>query len=246
MSDQRLRGKNRGNPFAGIKRGADGYVGNVIFAVACIGFATLPWLADDPSFLKIMPYVSAVCGLGALYLLVQVALRIRRRVAWVEVEPDGLRWSCRGETFEERWEDVKSVHRKERLENGVAIGAVKVEFRDNAELEFNRMLSNYDAVAAGIQGLASAALRPAKERELATGKAEFGPVTLLRTGLDYKGREHNWADVDYGVVRGHLAFVPAGAEMTPETITTAIPLESIPDYAVLLELMEVHGKSPLT
>lgn len=245
MSNQKLRGENPGNPFAGIKRGADGYAGNLLFAAVCIVFATVPWIADDPSFLKIMPYVSAVCGLGALYLLVQLAMRIRRRVVWVEVEAAGMRWSCCGETHQKRWDEVKSFHRKERLENGVEIGAVNVEFLDGSEMGFNRMLSHYDVVATGIQSFAAAALRTAKEQELATGKADFGTVTLRKSGFDYDGRTHEWADVDYGIVRGHLAFVPVGAEMNPNNITTAIPLESIPNYAVLLDLMGRHGKLPI-
>ena len=62
--------------------------------------------------------------------------------------------------------------------------------------------------------------------------------------MECNGREHTWAEVDYAVMRGHLVFVPAGAGIHPNNITTAIPLESIPDYALLLELMERHGKRP--
>lgn len=242
MPEPPLRGENSGNPFAGIKNGADGYVGNLILAAAMIAFATLPWMANDKSFLKIMPYVSAACGGYALYLLVEIALRIQRRVAWVEVDEQSLRWQARGETHQKTWSDVTTFHRKERLINGVPIGSVKVEFRDNTELQFNRMLSNYDAVASRIQDLAASVIGELKERELAAGMAKFGPVTLRKAGLDYRGREHNWANIDYSVFRGNLVFVPAGKAIDPNNVTTQILLEEIPDYAVLLELMERHGK----
>ena len=244
MPPPSLRGENSGNPFAGLNKGAEGYAGNLIFAAACLAFATLPWMSEDASFRKIMPYVSAVCGLGAVYLVAAVALRIRRRVAWVEIDRDGLRWSCRGETHRKAWGEVESLSRKERLENGVAIGGVRVRFRDNTELEFNRMLSIYDAVADGIQAGAAAAVRDAKARELAAGAAAFGPVTLRKTGVEHDGREHTWADSDYAVLRGNLVFVPAGAEVEPDNVRGQILLETIPDYAVLLELMERHGKPP--
>jgi hypothetical protein len=93
-----------------------------------------------------------------------------------------------------------------------------------------------------MQDLSAAAVRDLKERELAAGMAKFGPVTLRKTGLDYDGREHNWANVDYSVVRGYLVFVPAGKAIDPNNINTQILLESIPDYMVLLELMERYGK----
>lgn len=191
-----------------------------------------------------MPYVSAVCGLGALYLIVEVAFRIQRRVAWVEVDHAGLRWSCRGKSFQKSWSDVKSLHREERLENGVALGNVKLQFRDGDDLGFNRMLSNYDEVATGIQSLATVALRDSKERDLAAGKAEFGPVTLRQAALGYQGREHPWSQVDYAVMRGNLVSVPAGKEIHPSNVTTQILLSEIPNYAVLLELMARHGKPP--
>jgi hypothetical protein len=245
MERRQLRGETTANPLAGIQRGADGYAMNAIVVAGLVALGTFPWLAHDPGFLKIMPLVSAACGLYALYLIVELALKIRRRVTWLEVDETGLAWSCRGQSFTRTWPDVAAVYRKERLVNGVALGSVRTLFRDQSELTFNRMLSHYDEIAAEIQDRSAAALRAAKEHELAAGQAEFGDVTLRPVGLDYQGRPHAWTDVDYGVVRGTLFFVPAGAAALPRNVTTEILLETIPNYSLLLELMARRGKPPV-
>jgi hypothetical protein len=220
-----------------------GNLGGVVFIAILLAVGIGPWFVPvDPQSVMVGRIISGICIVGALGLVVRLWLMIRGRLAWLEVDPAGLRWSQRGQESGRPWKDVKTVWRLERLVRGTPVGSVRVDFRDGDPLLVDRSLSGYDEIADAIQSYGVGVLRAIKESELAMGEVEFGPVKLLRDGILHEGRELRWADVDYGIVRGSLWFVPTGAVLEPDHVKASILLETIPDYLLLLELMERHGK----
>jgi hypothetical protein len=244
MEEKRLRGETSGNPFAG---GLAGNLGGPLAILVLLAVGIGPWfLPIDPEGAWLGPYITGACVLSAAYIAFRLALKIRGRLVWLEVDSAGLRWLQRGNESSRKWDEVSNVRRSERLARGVQHGSVRVEFRDDEVIEFDRMLSNYDVIAMAIQRYAATILRATKEAELAAGGADFGPITLHREGVEYKGREFEWRKVEYGIVRGNLFFVPAGEGFDPDKVLAHLLLEEIPNYMLLLELMERHGKPAIS
>jgi hypothetical protein len=191
---------------------------------------------------------AAVAGSGLLVLGYCLLLYLKR-VEFAEAGAAGLSWRQGGREARKPWQEVESVYRKEVYKRGRADdaaekdrwGELRIEFADRSRLVLDRCLENYDRLALAVQGAAAEAVRPCKEAQLAEGGADFGPVKLTRDGVVHRGKTLRWAENNYSVANGHLVFAPAHDNFR-ERDKVHIPLSTIPDYALLLNMMARVGK----
>ena len=227
------------------RRGPVAIIGLIFLAIGAAVPIFRPNLMADRSNLA---FDLAMIAGGLIVLGVFVAFYLRR-IVFVEADPGGLRWQRGGSEKMKEWSDVARVYRKETYRGGRAddapeadrSGHTRVEFTDGTAVTFDRVLGNYERVADAVQAMATAAVRPRKAADLQAGAAAFGPVTLRQAGVRVEKKEYAWGAVNYGVVNGHLTVVPAKDDFKDRDIHQ-VPLHQIPDYAVLLELMEQVGK----
>jgi hypothetical protein len=191
---------------------------------------------------------AAIGGSGLLFLGYCLLLYLKR-VEFAEADAAALSWRQGGREARKPWQEVESVYRKEVYKRGRADdaaekdrwGELRIEFTDRSRLVLDRCLENYDRLGLAVQEAAADAARPRKEAQLAEGGAEFGPVKLTRDGVLHRGKTLRWAEHNYSVASGHLFFAPAQGDFR-ERDNVKIPLSTIPDYALLLEMMARVGK----
>src|SRR5207244_10083008 len=99
-------------------------------------------------------------------------------------------------------------------------------------------------LAATVHGSTLAPLVPLNEAESRAGPVAFGPVTLRPEGVSLAGTTFRWEDVEYSLRGGHLIVVPAGDRFGWGD-RKEVALAEIPNFVVLLELMERVGKPPV-
>src|SRR5262245_30138361 len=108
---------------------------------------------------------------GILFLLIGlpvVALAVVlwpwKRVRWVRVYEEGLRWSAGGREHKYRWEDVRSVGRiemdvvgpDERRTDWTRTASLELRFSDGTAISFDPALADYDKLARLVQQSAAA------------------------------------------------------------------------------------------
>lgn len=165
-----------------------------------------------------------------------VAVYYTQRVQKVEIHEDRLAWIDADGEHEYHWEDITSVHRMETIINGQRHTTLTIRFGDGKQVAFTHALSEYDALALQVQALsASAALSKTTQQLDKLGVLSFGAVQISRAGVNFAGDFFPWQDLDYGLVNGHLVLSTFAGRKSK-------PLEEIPNYFLMLELMSRVGK----
>jgi hypothetical protein len=211
--------------------------GTVVF----IGFG-LFLLASPEIQRSNAPYAPLVfVGLG-FAAFVKLAAR-SFGVRWARIDADGVSWGgVLGSGFRE-WNQVTDVYREERLTNRrYRTRELRLKFDDGASVTFDQALTGYDRLAETVQAVTSSLLMPLKRQELrAEGKVGFGPVTVRTDGIKMKGRSYSWDGLSrYRIENGHIVLYSRLARRAGHR---DVPLREVPNYVVLLNLMEECGVS---
>ncbi|HWB09050.1 MAG TPA: DUF6585 family protein [Pirellulales bacterium] len=151
----------------------------------------------------------------------------------VELFADGVRWHGPKGIGRLAWENVEAVYRSEIVLNGFPISELKLVGRTGREAVFDLTIERYGELAGFIQGRCAEVMRPRKREQAVTCAADFGPVRVSPAGVCVGGSLFPWESVArYTIARGRLCFQFGwhGSQ--------AIPLSAIPNYLVLLSLMD--------
>ncbi len=168
----------------------------------------------------------------------------------VKIDANGMAWSNLQGDRAIAWDTVVRVWRSEtitlqagRVANWASY--VRIQLTDGGAVTFDHSLTGYKELAAKIQHFTIPWILAKKSREWEDGKAEFGPITLLKEKIAvekgandfYKKEGIAWNDLtSWAIQNGQFDFVRP-------TSTCTLPLGDIPNYHVLAVLMEkITGK----
>ncbi len=189
---------------------------------------------------------------GGLFLLLGLVLAGAmvltwpwKRVRWVHVYEEGLRWQAGRREYKYRWDEVAGVNRTEidvigpdgrRTPFGRTAYLV-LRFADGTGVSFDPALSDYSKLAAYAQQAAAASQLAEAAVELDEVGKEFGPVHISRKGVTARGRFFAWKEVKWlALHNGELC-----AHHDCET-WRPIPVSEIPDYMLLVSLAQGLGR----
>jgi hypothetical protein len=168
-----------------------------------------------------------------------------KRVRWVRVYEEGLKWQAGRRECKYRWDEVTNVNRTE-IEVVNAYGQrsdlgreahLSLRFADGSSVTFDPALSSYYKLADFAQRAAAATqVADAAEELDETGK-DFGLVHLSRKGVSVDGRAFAWKELRWlAVSNGELHAHHSCAKWRP------IPLSTIPNAMLLLTLVRGLGR----
>lgn len=212
-------------------------------------------LADATAKDVISNWVFSALSLLATWGLIAWAFRKRwYSPAEINVHPSGLRWRIGNRWHAALWSDFKSVSRfavrvfRQGMLEGCS-GGTKVTLKDGRVLYFHSDdYTNYGSLANALQSEASEAIVKDKgEQLMASGTAEFGPITVVPTGLTFKGWLYDshvaWKSIErFQVENGHLVIYFRDAWFFR---SKSIRLADIPDYLPLFAVLDSHGRRSL-
>jgi hypothetical protein len=181
---------------------------------------------------------------GLLLTGVMVLLWPWKRVRWVRVYEEGLRWKAGRREHKYRWDEVTHVDRTEMDVVGpdghrtdwTRTAYLVLRFADGSGVSFGPALSDYSRLANYAQQAAAARQLAAAAAELEGDGKAFGFVHISRKGVTVEGRFFAWKEVKWlAVSNGELCAHPRCTAWRP------VPLYGIPDYLVLLSLVKELG-----
>jgi hypothetical protein len=189
---------------------------------------------------------------GGLFLVVglpitamMVAVWPWKRVRWVRVYEEGLRWKVRSRVHKYRWDEVTNVRRTEmdivgpdgRRTDFSRTAYLILRFADDTGVTFDPALKDYTKLANYAQQAVAASQLAESAVELEQGGKEFGPVHVSRKGVTANGRFFGWKEVRWlAVHNGELCAHHECEGWRP------IPLHEIPNYLLLLSLVKGLGR----
>lgn len=205
------------------------------------------WISFSALLILVVSVVLA--GIGSLIYLVRCFLLLPREVT---VDSWGLRLTGLSKQREMPWQLVAEVWRWEeyvRLYGGKLsprINYITIRADDGTSVFFDHSLSGYEELAAKIQHFGFQHLLARKRAEWRDGSLAFGPLTLWpdRIGVKY-GIMHFYGQhiipwdelLLWGVWNGHLILTTATKE-------AQIPLTRVPNYKILLFMLEIISQKP--
>jgi hypothetical protein len=189
---------------------------------------------------------------GGLFLLFGVLLSGAmilvwpwKRVRWVRVYEEGLRWKAGRREYKYRWDEVTSVSRTEmdivgpdgRRSDFSRTAWVALRLADGTGVTFDPALGDYTKLAKYVQQAAAARQLAEAAVELDESGKEFGPVHITRKGVTANGRFFAWKEVRWlAIHNGELCAHHECDTWKP------IPVSHIPDYLLLVSLVQGLGR----
>jgi len=167
------------------------------------------------------------------------------RVSSVRLFQEGIEWTSGKKEYRLPWENLKEVYRKEKytLHTGQQpsdwnrSSDLKLVFANGRVLRVNHALSDYNALCYYLQQLTTPVLLPAARADVEGEGAVFGPVLLSKDGLTHKKTFFHWDTIEDLIVGNGKLFIrlDTGREKV-------VPLEIVPNYPVLLQVLEFLGR----
>jgi hypothetical protein len=218
---------------AGVLRKCAQYVFVGLVFVAIGGFGVV-MSADRPETGFMAPaVVFTLVGLGIAF--VPVLVNLRGGPKEIAVGPAGLRWvTAGGKAYTATWDEVIGVVRQHFRQYSVTTDVLMISLSGNRRVFADRRLSRYPELCEAVQQHSAAVVYGRQRAALADGKAaEFGPVTVRRTGLTVSGVEIDWDELEQWTVDNGTLFVfGAGGDKAAGAL-----LLNIRSYPVLLQML---------
>jgi hypothetical protein len=168
-----------------------------------------------------------------------------KRVRWVRVYEEGIKWAAGRREHRYGWDEVTNVIRSElqvvspegRRSDLSRTAYLDLSFDDGTGVRFDPALSNYCKLAEYAQkASASRQLNESTADLDETGK-DFGPVHVSRKGVTVHGKAFTWKELKWlSVYNGELYAHPTCTKWRP------ITLNSIPNYVLMLSLVKGLGR----
>jgi hypothetical protein len=150
----------------------------------------------------------------------------------VEVYADAIRWQRPDGVGRLAWESIAAVYRSEIVMNGFPTSELKLVATNGREVVFDRAVERFFDLAHFVQERCAQLMLPRNREEARNGGADFGPVRVGTVGVTIEGLLIPWESVaNYSIANGWLRF------QFQEHGSKGIPLHTIPNYLVLLNLM---------
>jgi hypothetical protein len=168
-----------------------------------------------------------------------------RRIRWVRVYEEGLRWEAGSREHKCRWDEVTDLNRTEmdvvgpdgRRTDWTRSASLLLRLADGSRVRFDPALVDYGKLARLVQEHVTLHQLHGATAELdETGKT-FGPVHLTRKGVTAAGRFFSWTEVRW--LAAHNGQLCAHHECTA---WQPILLNDIPNYLLLLSLVKELGR----
>jgi hypothetical protein len=214
-----------------------------IFSAVCAYFLAglLIFLGIIRSELTLIIVGAVVAALGTA-VLAYVLTTMRRGVRRVLLTGAGIEWEDDGTAHEKAWEDVREVYYKEVITRGDRITHLRVVFADGSEMKADNRLSKYKSLCQSVLSASSGALLERKRRDLAAGRAEFGPITLHADGVEAKGERKGWGELEQWTIHNGRIYVIS--TRPGDRYGWELTLYDVPNYPVLFQLLQEAWQRP--
>jgi hypothetical protein len=180
---------------------------------------------------------------GSFACLIPMFVGLYRGPRWGRTTRDGVEWQDGQAEHAWRWDEIAAVFRLDKIINQTFRVKQLRLVGPSGEVTFDQCLSDYERFADTVQNTVAARLLPAKRAELAGAGADFGPVTLHRDSITIEGKSFLWREIEqYIVFRGRLVLYPKSSHGIG---CEEVALAAIPNYPVLLCLMQDLGQMPV-
>jgi hypothetical protein len=200
-------------------------------------FAIIVGRARATNDLFIIGVLALVASLGPLIPPILASLKT---VDSAELDEQAIRWQDAAGSHSRTWQEVREVYRLEMRRNGFRVTELKLVPIAGEAAVFNHSLTQYDQLAEKAQGYHAAVWLATKRAEVEGPGATFGPVTLLPDAVLVQGERLAWEEIEqYGLMRGYLCFVTRRLQ---GRTTKMVAAKEIPNYVLLLQLLEAFGK----
>jgi hypothetical protein len=184
--------------------------------------------------------IGVVALAGSLGPLIPPIVASLKTVDAVDLGEHDIRWQDAAGSHSLTWQEVREVYRLEMRRNGFRVTELKLVPIAGEPVTFNHSLTQYDQLAEKAQMHHAAVWLATKRAEVETAGATFGPVTLLPDAVLAEGERLAWEEIEqYGLMRGYLCFL---TRRLPGRAMQMVAAKDIPDYLLLLQLLEEFGK----
>jgi hypothetical protein len=214
----------------------------LLLGAMAAGFAAMfMWIWTSRQHTPDMLIASGVCVFLTLGLLGATAWKAFLSASPVQVFEEGLNWRQDGRERQRSWDEVREVYRKElyRLQNGARPSdwnrhsELRLVFTDGEEAKFNHSLSDYNRLAEFVQQKTAERLLPLARKEFDGRGVAFGPLRLGREGLSLGHELFAWPTLTGLRVRN--GFLSWNGHRGADRF---LPLKDLPNYPVLLQLLD--------
>ncbi len=167
----------------------------------------------------------------------------------IRLTTHGLSWTNRKGEHHCSWDDVTAVYRREVYmgnKDGQRFARLRIEIAGQGAIGLSQHLSSYDQLCETVQTITIGRLLARKRAELAKGAADFGPVILRNDGIRINLKDIPWEQFGYYCIsNGHFVAYRADAKNMRRD-AHLVQLQFVPNYLVLLTLLEEMGKRQIS
>jgi hypothetical protein len=179
---------------------------------------------------------------GGVVCLGYVLRNMYRGVRHVLLTRAGIQWEDDRAVHTKKWEDVQEVYTKDIITRGDRDTDVRVVFADGSSMTMDNRLKKYKSLTESLLSLSSQVLLAKKRRDLAAGRAEFGPVVLHPDGIQVKGEKKSWEELEQWILNNAYLYIISTDPR--DRYGWEISLFDVPNYQVLFQLLQEIWHDP--
>jgi len=213
-------------------------MGFVILLILGTVFIILGMTRSEP-YLSLIGVVVLAGGTACLSYVLKNMYRGVRRVILAE---SGMRWEEDQSVHEKPWEDVREVYTKDVITRADRDTNLRVVFADGTAMTMDNRLRKYESLTKSLLSLSSRVLLEKKRRDLAAGRAEFGPVVLYPDGVQVKEDKKSWEELEQWTVNNGYLYIISTAPR--DRYGWEVSLFDVPNYQVLFQLLQEAWQGP--
>jgi hypothetical protein len=162
-----------------------------------------------------------------------------RRVILTEA---GIRWEDDRSVQEKPWEEVQEVYTKDVITRSDRDTNLRVVFADGTAMTMDNRLRKYETLTKSLLSLSSRVLLERKRRELAAGRAPFGPVVLSPDGVQVKEDKKSWEELEQWTINNGFLYIISTDPK--DRYGWEVLLFDVPNYPVLFQLLQEVWQGP--
>jgi hypothetical protein len=179
---------------------------------------------------------------GGVACLGYVLKNMYRGVRRVILTESGIRWEDDQAVHDKPWEDVQDVYTKDVITQADRDTNLRVVFADGTAMTMDNRLRQYQSLTQSLLALSSRVLLERKRRELAAGRAQFGPVALSPEGVQVKEDDKSWEELEQWTINnGYLYIISTDPK---DRYGWEVSLFDVPNYQVLFQLLQEVWQGP--
>jgi len=160
----------------------------------------------------------------------------RGSIMEINLSNDGMMLARRSITTRRAWSEIDKIYISEILIRGERRAECQLIFTDSRKMRLDTSLSGYDEFLRSVQQAISVVRLPEVRRTIASGDGvSFGPIRFTSRGIGIGRTRMTWEEMEKVYLgNGHLVVQLRSTQICQS------PLRNIPNYSLLLNLINDH------